>query len=698
MMQKANILIVDNNSNNRLSIRAMLNGIDAELHDAENGVDALGRGVKTNFALILLVVELPEMDGYTVCKQLRNAEQTAQTPVIFLTAEFKENSDKLHGYEVGATDYLTMPLDEPILKAKVQVILHFYKQFKQLQQNNVDMQLAASVFESQQGIMIMNTDGIIVRVNQSFSKMTQYHEDEVIGKNPNMLKSERHNVDFYRTIKQSLKRFGAWQGEVWGRRKNGEIYPEWLSFTSVKNEGIVTHYIAMMSDITEYKTAEDEIHQLAFYDPLTGLPNRRLLFERLQHGIERCSRDGDFLAVLMLDLDHFKPVNDTLGHLAGDQLLQQVAKRLLNRLRGSDMVARLGGDEFTILVMINHIDGAASVAKDIIADLSKPFYLSIEDKMEDKEVHIGASIGISIYGEHGTTSQSLMDKADAALYKAKDNGRNGFAYFSEELTLLALKRLELESTLRFIIENNKLFIHYQPQVDIVTDEIIGAEALIRWDYPGENFDSPWHLIQFAEETGFIVAIGGWILRETCRQGKKWLDAGLPPLMLSVNISPYQFHHSDIVGIVSDVLHETQFPAQYLELEVTERVLMENPIKTVIILDNLRQLGIHLSIDDFGTGYSSLAYLKHFPLSTLKIDKSFITEIPNKEGEMAITATIISTGHILGFKVLAEGVETPEQLAFLKEKGCDKYQGYIKSRPLPAHEFECLYQRLLVINK
>jgi diguanylate cyclase (GGDEF)-like protein/PAS domain S-box-containing protein len=691
MMQKDKILIVDNNPNNRFSTRTILNGVDAELHEVDNGSDALKQALEMDFALILLDVQLPEMDGYKVCEQLRANERTAELPVIFFTADFKENSDKLRGYEAGATDYLTKPIDEPILKAKVQVILHFYKQFKQLQKNNADVQLAASVFESQQGIMILNTDNTIVRVNKSFIKMTQYSEEEVVGKNSKMLKSNRHDDNFYRTIEQSLNRLGAWQGEIWAQRKNGEVYPVWLSLTSVKNEGVVTHYIAMMSDITEYKTAEDEIHQLAFYDPLTGLPNRRLLFERLQHGIERCSRDGDFLAVLMLDLDHFKPVNDTLGHLAGDQLLQQVAGRLLKRLRSSDMVARLGGDEFTILLMINHIDGAASVAKDIISDLSKPFYLSLDDKIDNKEVHIGASIGISIYGEHGVTSQSLMDKADAALYKAKDNGRNGFAYFSEELTHLALKRLELESILRTITEDNKLFIHYQAQVDVVTDKIVGAEALIRWDYPGESFDSPWHLIQFAEETGFIVAIGNWMLRETCRQGKQWLDAGLPPLMLSVNVSPYQFHHSDIVGIVSDVLRETQFPAKYLELEVTERGLMENQIKTTIILDNLRQLGIHLSIDDFGTGYSSLAHLKHFPLSTLKIDQSFINEIPNKEGDMAITATIISTGHILGFKVLAEGVETPEQLAFLREKGCDKYQGYIKSKPLSAPEFELLYR-------
>ncbi|MDD5229460.1 MAG: EAL domain-containing protein [Methylococcales bacterium] len=695
-MQKAKILIVDDNPNNRFSIRTILQSVDAELHEANNGFDALNMALKTNYALILLDEQLPNLGSYDVCKQLRADNHTADIPIIFLTGAFTENNDQLRGYKAGATDCLTKPLDEHILKAKVHIFLRIYQQHQQLQQNNADLKLAASVFESQQGILITDVNNIIIRVNKAFSAITLYSAEEVIGKKPNILKSGRHDENFYFGMWQSLKNFDAWQGEIWNRRKNGEIYPEWLNLSSVKNEGIVTHYIATMSDITNYKNAEDKIHQLAFYDPLTGLPNRRLLFERLQHGIERCSRDGVFLAVLMMDLDYFKAVNDTLGHLAGDQLLQQVAFRLLHRLRSSDMVARLGGDEFTIVLEgINHIDGAASVAEYIIDDLSKPFHLSINNKIEhQQEVHIGASIGISIYGEHGITPQSLMDKADAALYKAKKNGRNCFAYYSEELTLLALKRHKLESILKFIIENNKLLVHYQAQVDIATDKIIGAEALIRWDYSDKSFDSPTHLIQFAEETGFIVAIGNWILRETCRQGKQWLDAGLPPLVLAVNVSSHQFRHTNFVSTVSDVLRDTQFPATYLELEVTENGLMDNQEKTRLLLNGLRQLGVRLSIDDFGTGYSSLACLKHFPVNTLKIDNSFINEIPHNREDMAIAATIISTGRILGFDVLAEGVETQEQLAFLKEKGCNKYQGRIKSKPLPAYEFEQLLRKNL----
>lgn len=687
MTEKAKILIVDDNPNNRLAIRVILKGIDAELYEAANGFDALTMALETEYALILLDIQMPEMDGYEVCEQLRADSRTADTPVIFLTAAFKENSDKMRGYTAGATDYLTKPLDDHILKAKVHVFLRLYKQYQQLQENNVALTLAASVFESQQGIMITNADNIIIRVNQAFIAMTGYSSEKAIGKNPSFIKSGRHDSDFYLGLWQSVEQTGTWQGEIWNRRENGEVYPEWLTITAVKNTGLITHYIGTMTDISDYKTAEAQIRQLAFYDPLTELPNRRLLAELLQRGIDRHCRDGKLMALMMLDLDHFKPVNDSLGHLAGDELLKQVATRLLDRVRNIDMIARLGGDEFTVLLEdISHTDDAAHIAENIISDLNKPFYLSADPH---REVRIGASIGISLYGKDDATPQLLMDHADAALYKAKDIGRNCFAYFSEDLTIAARKRIALEARVRLAIEREELRVYYQAQVDMITDKIIGAEALIRWQYPIEGLTSPAQFIQFAEETGFIVTIGAWILQETCRQGKQWLDAGLPPLVLAVNVSSLQFQRGNVVNMVADVLKETEFPAQYLELELTESGLMVNQNRSLLILNTLRHTGVHIAIDDFGTGYSSLAYLKNFPVSTLKIDKSFIDDIPYKQGDMAIAATIIAMGHILGFNVLAEGVETPEQLAFLQAKGCNSYQGYIKSKPLPAHEFEQL---------
>ncbi|MDO9139116.1 MAG: PAS domain S-box protein [Methylobacter sp.] len=550
-------------------------------------------------------------------------------------------------------------------------------------QIELDQRIAAVAFESQEPIVITDTESIILRINQAFTESTGYSEAEAVGQKISLLKSGRHDADFYAAMWESIDSTGAWQGEIWDRRKNGEVYPKWLSITAVKSsDGVVSHFVGTHSDITERKTAEEQIKQLAFYDPLTQLPNRRLLQERLKHGINVERREGRQLGLLMLDLDRFKAVNDSLGHLAGDELLLQVAARISARTRDVDLVARLGGDEFVVLLEdIAQPEDAARIAEEIITELSRPFCLPQNDN-----VLIGASIGISLYPQHGDTPEALMDHADAALYQAKDAGRGCFAYFSEDLTLAARERIELETRLRRAIGQHELRVFYQAQVDIASGRIVGAEALVRWQDPVEGLISPLRFIPIAEETGLILPLGEWVLRETCRQGRAWLDAGLPPLTLAVNVSAYQLRRSDICTLVAEVLHETGFPAKQLELEITESGLMENQDNATQILNCLRSLGIRLAIDDFGTGYSSLAYLKHFPLDLLKIDKRFIDDIPHMQDDMEITATIISMGHILGFKVLAEGVETDEQLAFLQEKGCDMYQGYIKSKPLPGDEF------------
>jgi diguanylate cyclase (GGDEF)-like protein len=486
----------------------------------------------------------------------------------------------------------------------------------------------------------------------------------------------------------SVDEMGYWQGEVWNRRKNGEIYPEHLTISAVKNAGgETTHYVGMSSDLSQLKQSEELRAHLAHYDPLTDLPNRLLVQSHLTHTLAQAQRQQRQVGVLYLDLDRFKTINDSLGYPVGDELLLVLVKRLSTRMRSEDMLARLGGDEF--LLVLEHIDNpddAAGVARSLLELLTQPFVLS-----GGQEVFIGASIGISVFPNDGDKSEQLIQHADAAMFQAKQQGRNTYRFYIDSLTRAAGEHLELETRLRHAISANQLRVYYQPQVDIATGRIIGAEALVRWQDPERGLIPPVQFIPLAEETGLIAAIGEFVLKETCLQGVRWIEAGLPFLTLAVNLSPHQFLRGDISELVSKVLAETGFPADHLELELTESALMEQEEKAVKMLHLLRAQNIRLAIDDFGTGYSSLSYLKRFPLDVLKIDKSFVDDIPFHKDDMEIAA-IIAMGHTLGFKVLAEGVETAEQLVFLQAKGCDMYQGYLTSPPVPADEFEKLLNR------
>jgi len=554
--------------------------------------------------------------------------------------------------------------------------------------SEISLKLASQVFEnSLEGFVITDSDKKIISVNQSFVCLTGYSLEEIQGKNPSkILNSDLHDDSYFHRMWETINATGQWQGEIWGQRKNGEIYPQLISFTSIKDAiGNVTNFIGVLTDLSAIKASKQQLEFLAHHDSLTLLPNRILLFHRLQHGLDLSKRRNKLLAVMMLDLDRFKNVNDNFGHLAGDQLLQQVADRLTTRLRKMDTVARLGGDEFTVVLEdINEHENVARVAKAIIIDLSKPFFLTPYG-----EVNIGVSIGISLFPLHANTPEMLLQQADTALYQAKSQGRGRYAYFSDELTIAARKHLELEVRLRKAIAQNELCIYYQPQVDIETDQIVGAEALIRWHNPLGELMLPIDFIPIAEESSLILSIGEWVLREVCRQGKQWLDEGLPKLNLGVNLSAYQLRQSDLDALVHNILMETGFPPNNLELELTESALLEPRKDPVLILSKLRATGVRLAIDDFGIGYSSLSYLQRFPLDILKIDKSFIKNIPDDKDDMEIASTIIAIGNKLGLKVLAEGVETDEQLSFLIHQGCHFYQGYLKSEALPAVEFATL---------
>ncbi|MFZ2162484.1 MAG: EAL domain-containing protein [Sideroxyarcus sp.] len=566
-----------------------------------------------------------------------------------------------------------------------------FRDISERNKSEAALRQAAAVFESSHdGIMITDPDAHILAVNRSFQTITGYSEAEVLGKNPNLLQSGRHKKDFYQSMWAEIRANGYWQGDIWNRRKNGETFPAWLTISAVHNDlGDITRYVGVFSDLSQLKNSETQLEHLAHYDPLTDLPNRLLVLSHLNHTLSRAQRHHVQAGVLYLDLDRFKNVNESLGYPVGDELLVSLAERLTMHMRSEDMLARMGGDEFLlVLEHINEPEDAAVVARSLLELLAQPFVLS----SGEQEIFIGASIGISIFPNDGSSADQLIRYADAAMHQAKQQGRNTWLFYTESLTRASGTHLELETRLRHAINTQQLRVYYQPQVDIASGHIVGAEALVRWQDPERGLISPADFIPLAEETGLIGAIGEWVLKEACLQGVRWIDAGLPFLTLAVNLSPHQFMRGSIVDVVSRVLAETGFPADRLELELTESALMQQEENAVKMLHLLRAQMIRLAIDDFGTGYSSLAYLKRFPLDILKIDKSFVDDIPFHQDDMEIAATIIAMGHSLGFKVLAEGVETVEQLAFLQMKGCDLYQGYLTSPPVPADEFETLLRR------
>ncbi|OQY16149.1 MAG: hypothetical protein B6I36_10865, partial [Desulfobacteraceae bacterium 4572_35.1] len=559
---------------------------------------------------------------------------------------------------------------------------------EQRQSHNVQqLELAATVFaNSSEGIVVTDADEKILSINRAFSEITGYSADEVIGNTPRLLKSERHERDFYQAMWRTIDETGRWQGEIWNRRKNGQVYPEQLSITAVyAASGEVNNYIAIFSDISQVKESEQLLEHLQWHDPLTDLPNRRMFGDLLAQAIGVTKRTGQALALLCLDLDHFKDINESFGFVVGDNLLVQMAKRLRGRVRSSDIVARLGGDEFIVLLNdMEDVDAVTTFAANLLELAVQPFSLD-----DGRQVQLSTSIGIAMFPDHGDTALELLQKVDSAVYLSKQRGRDQFAYYSEEMTVKAIERIGLSNHLRQALENGELQVYYQPQVDIRSGSIVGAEALMRWNCPQLGMVPPDRFIPLAEELGCIIPMGEWILRTVCMQGRAWLDAGNPPLTLAVNLSVVQFYQDDIVQNIADILVETGFPTKMLELEVTESLLMHKEQQTIARLQELHQLGIALAMDDFGTGYSSLAYLKYFPLNVLKIDKSFVDDLPHGSADCKMVSAIVQMGQGLGLKLLAEGVENQEQLDYLQTIGCDSYQGYHCSKPLPAAEFMAL---------
>ncbi|MGA7595279.1 MAG: PAS domain S-box protein [Gallionella sp.] len=554
--------------------------------------------------------------------------------------------------------------------------------------NEEAQRIAAVTFDTQEAIMITTPDASILRVNLAFTQITGYSKEDVIGRNPSMLQSGRHDAAFYKSMWSSLLETGMWSGEVWDKRKDGNIYPKTMTITAVyDNNHILTHYVAVFRDISSHKKSEQEIHQLAFYDPLTSLPNRRLLMDRLQQGLAVSARNNRYGALLFLDLDHFKTINDTRGHATGDMLLVEAARRLQGCVREGDSVARLGGDEFVVL--LEGLSGDANetanqteiVAEKIMHELDKHYVL------DDFECQLTASIGISLFIGHRESADSLLQHADVAMYQAKSAGRNAIRFFDPQMQAVLDARAAMESDMRHALSKRQFSLHFQVQVDSL-QRALGAEVLLRWDHPKYGLISPAKFIPLAEESGLIVPIGLWVLQTACAQLNAWQNHALTrDLTLAVNVSARQFRQPDFVVQVQRVLQQSGARPSRLKLELTESVVLENVEDTIGKMRELKLLGVSFSMDDFGTGYSSLQYLKRLPLDQIKIDQSFVRDIATDPNDAAIVQTIIAMSEVLGLNVIAEGVETEAQREFLDLRGCHAFQGYLFGRPTPLQEFE-----------
>ena len=558
---------------------------------------------------------------------------------------------------------------------------------------SVDEQLriAATAFDAQQAILVTDSRCSIQRVNRTFTDITGYSADEVNGRNPKILSSGRQDAKFYSAMWACIKQAGRWEGEVWNRRKNGEVYLEYLAISAVKDtDGLVTNYVATFSDITTSKAAEDEARHLAFYDPLTGLPNRKLLKDRLRQAFASSSRSGMGGALMIIDLDNFKTLNDTLGHEIGDMLLQQVARRLESCVREGDTVARLGGDEFVVMLedlSRDAMDAAAQtegVGEKLLAALNLPYLL------EGHEYHGTPSIGAVIFSDHNQAAEELLKQADIAMYQAKQAGRNTMRFFDTRMQDAINARAALEHELHAALEKRQFHLYYQIQVGLA-DKPLGAEALIRWIHPQRGLVPPLQFIPLAEETGLIQPIGLWVLESACAQLHCWQQHPTTrALVLAINVSARQFRQPDFATQVQTTVRRHAIDPARLKLELTESLLLENIEETISTMNALKSIGVQLSLDDFGTGYSSLQYLKKLPLDQIKIDQSFVRDIVADSSDKAIVRTIIAMAHSLNLDVIAEGVETEAQLQLLRDKGCKQYQGYLFGKPMPVEQFDTLW--------
>jgi len=664
-------------------------GIAYRLLTALSAQEASGVLAAEAVDCVLLDYALPGADGLEVLgKMPREGDKTA-IPVIMLTGLGSEEV-AVEAMKSGAWDYLVKHVDGRHLKMLPSLIDRVIREHDALvdkRRAEERLRLAASVIDNIiEGVFVTDAEGAIVSTNPAFSAITGYSREEVLGKDPRILKSFRHGATFYRGMWTTISQHGCWQGEFWNRRKNGEAFLSRQTVTAILDSNDKpTNYVSVFSDVTEIKRQEERIQHQAYHDALTGLPNRLLFHDRLDRLLTQARRSSQIAAVLFLDLDHFKEVNDTLGHDVGDLLLQEVAKRLTGCVRDSDTVSRLGGDEFTLILSeVKHVADVAAISEKILTELKRPFSLA------GHELYISGSIGISLFPGDGQNVHDLMKNADAAMYLAKKLGRQGYQFYTDDMTATAAKLLDIETSLRRALDKKQFFLLFQPQFDMQSRKLTCIEALLRWQHPTQGVLLPQKFLPAAERNGLIVQIGEWVLRTACAQSKAWQDEGLF-VPVSVNLSASQLHHESLLQMVADVLRETGLEPHHLELEVAEGAIMARPDETMVILQDLKRMGVRLSIDNFGSALCSLRHLKQLPIDKLKIDRSFIQNLPGNTVDAAMAVSVINMSHNLCLQVVAEGVEMAGQASFLRDNGCDQFQGYYCSNPLLGKDIRELLQ-------
>ena len=553
-----------------------------------------------------------------------------------------------------------------------------------LKENRERLRQAAAVFDcTREGVLVTDTQGLIVHVNRAFMEITGYQCEDVMGQRPSLFKSGRHSAHFYQQMFQALESTGEWSGEIWNRRKSGEVYPQWQTIRVIHDDqGQVSHYVAVFSDISAMKNSEHELAHLAHHDPLTDLPNRLLFTDRAEQALASAQVHKRGCALLLMDLDHFKIINDSLGHNVGDQLLKLVAERLSGLFGPGVTLARLGGDEFAVLAeSCPQVVQAAALAQRMLNAMKDPFIF------DGNQLFISASIGISLFPSDALSAEQLLRNADSALFKAKSAGREGYALYTEELTAHAQHRVEIAGELRRALDQHELRVYYQPVHDLHDSRLVGVEALVRWQHPERGLVPPGEFIPIAERTGLIADIDAWVMDQACRQMCQWLADGAPLSFIAINVSSRLFARRELYEQVAQVLHATGLDPAFLELEVTESAVMDDPEVALEQLHRLRELGLRLAIDDFGTGYSSLLRLKRLPVQKLKIDQGFVAGLPWDEDDAAIVRVVIALAKSMGMQVHAEGIEQVEQARFLLDQECDMGQGYWFGRPMPADEID-----------